>query len=73
MTDPALLPFAAAALIATGMTAAAALRGWQEWLTLRHDALRGGQGAPRPRDIGELAALRARARRLEAIADGADL
>jgi hypothetical protein len=69
MSAPALLPFAAAALIAAGMSAAAALRAWRDWLALRREevAARGG-----PRD-GDLKTLRARVRRLEAIANGVEL
>ncbi len=73
MTDATLIPFAAAALLATGMTAAAALRGWCEWLSLREAQLRSGRGDVRSKERSEVAALRARIRRLEAIADGADL
>jgi hypothetical protein len=72
MADPTLLPFAAAALIATGTTAAAVLRGWNEWLALRREQLSKGRGAGRAGGSG-LAALRDRVRRLEAIANGADL
>ena len=72
MTDATLLPFAAAALIAIAMTAAAALRGWREWLSLREEQVRSGRRPAAARDANEVAALRARIRRLEAIADGAD-
>ena len=71
MTDATLLPFAAAALIATAMTAAAALRAWREWLSLREEQVRSGR-ALGTSGGNEVAALRARIRRLEAIADGAD-
>ena len=70
MSDPALLPFAAAALIAAGMSAAAGLRAWQDWLALRREEVAtNGAGAPR----GDLATLRARVRRLEAIANGIEV
>ncbi|MBV8687223.1 MAG: hypothetical protein JOZ90_01375 [Alphaproteobacteria bacterium] len=72
MSDAALLPLAAALLAVTGMAVAAALRGWDEWLAVKRDALAAG----RARGAGaapDLAALRARVRRLEAIADGAEL
>lgn len=70
MSDPALLPFAAAALIAAGMSAAAGLRAWQDWLALRREevALRSGQP-----NGGDLTTLRARVRRLEAIANGIEV
>ena len=69
--DPtALLTLASAGLAATGMTAAAALKGWQNWLELRRDAIAARHKAS-PRQT--IAALRARVRRLEAIANGADL
>ena len=70
MSDPALLPFAAAALIAAGMSAAAGLRAWQDWLALRREeVVTNCARAPR----GDLATLRARVRRLEAIANGIEI
>jgi hypothetical protein len=73
MADPSLLPLAAAALAATAMTSAAALRAWSGWLALRQDRLRTGGGQPERGGRSEIAALRNRVRRLEAIVDGADL
>jgi len=62
-----LLALGAAGLAATGMTAAAALRGWQDWLDVRRAAVEArGQDTPR-RTITD---LKARVRRLEAIANG---
>ena len=69
MTDPALLvALSAAGLAAVGLAAAAGLRGWSEWLALRRLELAGRRGGSPPRL--EIADLRARIRRLEAIADG---
>jgi hypothetical protein len=70
MSDPTLLPFAAAALIAAGMSAAGALRAWRDWLALRREEIAMRRGAPRG---GDLIALRARVRRLEAIANGVEI
>jgi len=70
MTDPSLLPFAAAALAAAGMGAAAGLRAWQDWIALRREQVSSGQA---PGGDRELTALRARVRRLEAIASGVEL
>ena len=68
--DPtATLTLAAAGLAATGMTAAAALKGWQSWLDLRRDAIQAKRGMTAHQTI---AALRERVRRLEAIANGTD-
>lgn len=64
-----LLTLGAAGLAATGMTAAAALRGWRDWLDVRRTALEARrEDAPR-RTITD---LRARVRRLEAIANGSE-
>jgi hypothetical protein len=74
MTDPAsLAALTASGLIAVGLASAALLKGWYGWLELRRSALgkRGGGG----QDSGarpELAELRARVRRLEAIASGGE-
>lgn len=69
-TDPtAMLTLATAGLAATGMTAAVALKGWQNWLDLRRDAILSRQGTT-PRQT--IVALRQRVRRLEAIANGVD-
>ena len=74
MSDPALLfSLASAGTAAIGLTAAAALKGWQEWLELRRHELGAGRGA-RSRSAArpEIAELRARVRRLEAIANGTE-
>jgi len=76
MTDPALLFIVAVAGTAgIGLAAATALRGWGEWLEVRRLELGGGRGGgPRPATAAriELADLRQRVRRLEAIANGGE-
>lgn len=76
MNDPAsLAALTGSGLLAIGLTSAALLKAWHGWLELRRIELaaRGGDGGrdsvPRP----ELAELRARVRRLEAIASGGDI
>jgi hypothetical protein len=64
-----LLTLGTAGLAATGMTAAAALRGWQDWLDVRRAAAEARQDETPRRTIAD---LRARVRRLEAIANGSD-
>lgn len=73
---------AAAALVAVGIVALAALRGWQGWLTLKERELdRVGARPVREIEGGaqmggariEIADLKERIRRLEAIASGVDL
>jgi hypothetical protein len=70
MSGPILLPFAAVALIAAGMSAAGALRAWRDWLALRREEIAARRDPPRD---GDLKTLRARVRRLEAIASGVEL
>ena len=71
MQDPTpLLTLATAGLAATGMTAFAALKGWQEWLAVRRTVIEERRGKASPRQT--IAELRARVRRLEAIANGID-
>jgi hypothetical protein len=72
VTDPGVLALAGAATAALGLAAAAALRAWHGWLELRRleiarcgPAPAAGRGA-----AADLRELRARLRRLEAIADG---
>ena len=64
----AMAGFSAAALAVIG---AAALRGWTEWLQLRREQLQRPHPGASAR-VG-LSELKARVRRLEAIADGVDL
>jgi hypothetical protein len=68
-----ILAFAGTAGI--GLAAAAALKGWRDWLDVRRLEMgRGAPGGARPAGPGriELADLRARVRRLEAIANGGE-
>lgn len=70
MNDAAALAvLAASGLLAVGLTSAAGLMGWYEWLELRRLQLGGNQPSG---SRSELARLRARVRRLESIADGVD-
>jgi hypothetical protein len=75
MTDPAsLAALSGSGLLAIGLTSAALLKAWHGWLELRRTELaagrrRSGKGSGRR---PELAELRARVRRLEAIADGGE-
>lgn len=78
MTDPfALITVAGAALAAIMIVAYAALSGWRGWLELQRqtlDARRAeAQPAPSAGSRIELADLRERVRKLEAIAAGVDL
>lgn len=66
--DPSFaLTLATTGLAATGMTAMAALKGWQNWLDLRREAIEAKRRAT-PRQT--IVTLRERVRRLEAIANG---
>ena len=70
MTDPAaLLALASTGTLALGVTAVATLKGWHEWLELRRLQIEKSKGRGAPRR-GELADLRERVKRLEAIANG---
>lgn len=64
-----LLILALASLAAVAMLSLAALRAWRGWLDLRRAAIASGRAPGAPIDIGT---LRARVRRLEAIASGVD-
>jgi hypothetical protein len=72
--DPAsLVALSATGLLAVSLASAAGLRGWTGWLELRRLDLAGrGSSRTRPAARAELADLRARIRRLEAIANGAE-
>ena len=77
MTDPILIATVAASLmLAVGIAAWAALKGWQGWLELkRMEMVNGRAEATMPPASGriELADLKERIRKLEAIAAGIDL
>ena len=69
MYDPAsLVALSASGLLAVALASAVGLRGWTGWLELRRLDLGGRRGGAGARI--ELADLRARVRRLEAIANG---
>ena len=75
MNDPAsLVALSASGLLAIALASAAGLKGWTDWLELRRLEL--GERGVRGTGAGarlQLADLRARVKRLEAIANGADL
>ena len=78
MNDPAvLLAFSTASLAAVGLVSIAALRGWRGWIELKqlqlvHPMFPEGV-SPSPAARIELADLKERVRKLEAIATGVDL
>lgn len=73
------LTMAAAGLVGLGMLTSAALAGWRGWLQLKHQELsRGGSvgdgpALPSASARIEIADLKERIRKLEAIAAGVDL
>ncbi len=69
----AMITLASAAMLAVTIAAVAMLRGWEEWLELRRMELHQGRPLVK-RGAGrvDLSELRARVRRLEAIANGSD-
>ncbi|HEX8239342.1 MAG TPA: hypothetical protein VF574_06340 [Allosphingosinicella sp.] len=72
MTDPAsLATLTGSGLLAIGLASAALLRAWHGWLELRRAELTRGGGVRRS-GRPELADLKARVRRLEAIASGGE-
>ena len=78
MTDPILIASVAASLlVAVGVAAWAGLKAWQGWLELKRMELVNGRAeAHMPAAAGgriELADLKERVRKLEAIAAGIDL
>lgn len=81
MTDPNFyLTLSAAGLAGLGMITAAGLAGWRGWLQLKRQELQSLHGAdlpqPPPNTAGariEIADLKERIRKLEAIAAGVDL
>lgn len=76
MSDQNLLIILAAGLAGLLIAIAAFLRGWQGWLELKRAQLSAAHppeiAAPSPAARIELADLKERVRRLEAIADGAE-
>jgi hypothetical protein len=73
MNDPAALVAAASAgTVAIGIASAALLRAWSGWIELRRQQLAGGAVPRRPQERTELASLKERVKRLEAIASGVD-
>ncbi len=76
MSDQTMLIVLAACLAGLLIAIAAFLRGWQGWLELKRAQLSAehapAPSAPSPAARIELADLKERVRRLEAIADGAE-
>lgn len=76
MSDQTMLIILAATLAGLLIAIAAFLRGWQGWLELKRAELAAHatpeRSAPSPAARIELADLKERVRRLEAIADGAE-
>lgn len=73
MSDPAtFVALGSAGTAAVAITAVVGLRGWQEWLDLRRAQLDERRPLRRP-GAPELTELRARVRRLEAIASGGEI
>ncbi len=78
MSDPmTVIALSAAGLIALGMASLAALKGWHGWLELKRLEIGGrhigGESMASPTARIELADLKERVRKLEAIAAGIDL
>jgi hypothetical protein len=76
MSEPiTLLTLASSGLAAVGIAAFAGLRGWQGWLDLKRLELAGQRQEPRSpaMDRIEIADLKERIRKLEAIASCVDL
>ncbi|WP_118857727.1 hypothetical protein [Sphingomonas mesophila] len=77
MTDPMSIAMIGASLIsAIAIAAVAGLKGWQGWLELKRMEMSSGRAdAPMPHTQGriEIADLKERIRKLEAIAAGIDL
>lgn len=76
MSDPmAIVTLASSGVVATGIAAFAGLRGWQGWLDLKRLELAGNRQEPRSPAMEriEMADLKERIRKLEAIASCVDL
>jgi hypothetical protein len=75
MNEPVtLLALSSSALMALGMATFAALKGWQGWLDLKRLELSGGRQEPKSPAMEriEIADLKERIRKLEAIASCVD-
>lgn len=71
MADPAAwFALALAATLGLGLASLASLRAWREWLDLKRLEVARGAGRRPPGGRSDLAELRDRVRRLEAIATG---
>ncbi|WP_136161588.1 hypothetical protein [Sphingomonas flavalba] len=77
MNDPVIIAtIAASSLAALALVAVAALRGWRGWLELKRMEIQHRNDAAAPPTAGsriEIADLKERIRKLEAIAAGVDL
>jgi hypothetical protein len=77
MNDPAIIAAASATLAAISLLSGAALRGWKGWLELKRAELENGRtgspGSERPVGKVDVADLKQRVRRLEAIASGIEI
>lgn len=73
MADPSvLLALASASIAGIGLVCAASLRGWRGWLEVKRLELGARGASPSPAARIEIADLRERVRKLEAIAAGVD-
>ena len=75
MADTGMLITALASLAAAGLASVAFLRAWRGWLDLKRLEIAGTRTGESPSAIGriEIADLKARVRKLEAIAEGSDI
>lgn len=77
MTEPmSIAMIGASVIVAIAIAAVACLKGWQGWLELKRIELASGRadaGMPQTKGRIELADLKERVRKLEAIAAGIDL
>jgi len=76
MQDPAaIIAIASTSVVALSIASVATLKAWHEWLELKRLELserRGGPAPPSPTARIEVADLKERVRKLEAIANGVD-
>ena len=77
MTDPSVFAMASVTLAGVSLLSGAALRGWNGWLELKRAELQSGpegrDGSPASQVKGDVAELRQRVRKLEAIASGIEI